>query len=149
MGLTMDWPGQFNDTESISGDRRGDRRYQIQLDLSWSLIHRRKVQDTGCGRTLDLSSKGVLFEADRPLPVGLNVELSIAWPVLLHNVAPLQLVVSGRMVRCDGPLTALRITQHEFRTAAVPTDRRGVPVTPIRALGLLPNVGSSGFVRGR
>jgi len=37
-----------------------------------------------------------MFETDRELPSGLNIELSIAWPVLLHNVAPLQLVVAGR-----------------------------------------------------
>jgi len=59
-------------------------------------------ENTGAGRTLDVSSGGVLFDATRPLPVGMNVELSISWPALLHNVAPLQLVISGRIIRANG-----------------------------------------------
>ena len=60
-----------------------------------------------------------MFHAARPLPVGLNAELAIAWPVLLHNVAPMQLVVSGRIVRSEGLRAAIQITAHEFRTAGV------------------------------
>jgi hypothetical protein len=112
------------DGEVIPGDRRSDRRYRIDLELRWKLIHRRKVQDSGVGRTIDLSSGGILFEANREMPVGLNVELSVAWPVLLHQVAALQLVVSGRIVRTDGQQVALRMTQHEFRTIAGAADHR-------------------------
>jgi hypothetical protein len=108
----------------IAGDRRYDKRYHLQLELRWKLIRRRKIQDTGAGRTIDLSSGGVLFEASRPLPEGLNVELSIAWPVLLHNVAPMQLVVSGKIVRSAGGYTAILINAHEFRTVGVPSDHR-------------------------
>lgn len=103
--------------DRIAGDRRSDRRYEITLDLRWKVIRRRRVLDAGTGTTLDLSSGGILFETDRPLPAGLNVELSISWPVLLHNIAPLQLVVVGRIVRAAGRKTAIRMTQHEFRTA--------------------------------
>ena len=63
------------------------------------------------------------------MPIGLNVELSIAWPVLLHNVAPMQLVVSGRIVRSEGRRTAIQMMQHEFRTAGTPIDRRN-PLAP-------------------
>jgi hypothetical protein len=104
------------ETDSIAGDRRGDRRYDVRLDMRWKLIRRRRVLDQGSGRTLDASSGGILFDAGKPLGLGLNVELSIAWPVLLHNVAPLQLVVTGKIVRVDGTRTAIRMTQHEFRT---------------------------------
>src|SRR6266498_2226174 len=90
------------DADAIAGDRRQDRRYQLQLDLKWKLIRRRRVLDTGTGQTIDLSSGGILFDAGRHLPEGLNVELSIAWPVLLHNVAPMQLVIFGRIKRCHG-----------------------------------------------
>src|SRR5579884_2208889 len=103
--------------EHISGDRRENRRYELVLELKWKLVRRRKVLESGSGRTLDVSSSGVLFDAGRPLPVGLNVEMSIAWPALLHNVAPMQLVVSGRVVRSDNVRAAIQIVQHEFRTA--------------------------------
>ncbi len=104
----------------IGGERRADRRYSLYLDLRWRLIRRRKVLETGIGRTIDLSSGGILFDAGRHLPAGLNIELSITWPALLHNVAPMQLTVNGRIVRAVGERIALRIAQHEFRTSGAP-----------------------------
>ena len=95
-------------SDAINGDRRLDRRYHLQLELKWKLIRRRRVLDTGTGHTIDVSSGGVLFDAGRHLPEGLNVELSISWPVLLHSVAPLQLVVAGKIVRGDGHQAAMQ-----------------------------------------
>ena len=146
----MAWPEEQveereHEQEGISGDRRIDKRYQLQLDLKWKLIRRRKVQDTGSGQTIDVSSGGILFDASRPMPVGLNVELSIAWPVLLHNVAPMQLVVSGRIIRSVGSQVAIRITQHEFRTVGVPADHRQVLANANRTPGLLAQVGYSRY----
>ena len=130
---------EVNGNQGISGDRRFDRRYQLQLELRWKLIRRRKVQDTGTGHTIDFSSGGVLFDATRPLPVGLNVELSITWPVLLHNVAPMQLVVSGRIVRSMGARVAVHMTQHEFRTVGVPAEHRPAMAAANRTPGALLN----------
>ena len=112
--------------DAIGGDRRQDRRYHLQLELKWKLIRRRRVLDTGTGQTVDVSSGGILFDAGRHLPEGLNVELSIAWPVLLHNVAPMQLVAAGKIVRGDGHRVAIRTAQHEFRTVGIPSEHRNV-----------------------
>jgi hypothetical protein len=117
----MDRPDQDTPQQSIGGDRRFDRRYGIALDLRWKLVRRRKVLEAGVGRTVDLSSGGIMFDAGRALPVGLNVELSIAWPALLHDIAPMQLAVVGRIVRTNGSRTAIHMTQHEFRTAGMPS----------------------------
>src|ERR1043165_3115619 len=118
---------QLIQNEGIAGDRRKGRRYSIQMDLRWKLIRRRKLLLSGVGHTSDLSSNGIMFNAGRPLPEGLDVELSIAWPILLNDESPMQLAVSGRIVRCNGNQVALRMVQHEFRTVAVPLDsRRGI-----------------------
>jgi hypothetical protein len=117
---------ESNSMDCINGERRSDRRYDLRLEARWKLIRRRRVLDTGSGQTIDLSSGGLLLEAGRPLPVGLNVELSVSWPVLLHNTAPLQLVVTGRIVRSEGSLAGIRMVQHEFRTVAVQTEQRRV-----------------------
>jgi PilZ domain len=109
------------ETGKTGGDRRADRRYEISLELRWKLIRRRQTLDTGSGRTVDISSGGILFEANRPLPVGRNVELSINWPALLRNVTPLQLIAYGRIVRSEGHRTAMQMSQHEFKTLG--TDR--------------------------
>jgi hypothetical protein len=108
--------------DKIEADRRAARRYDIALDLRWKVIWGRRTWGTGTGTTLNLSSGGILFEADRQLsPEGLKVELSISWPVLLDNQTPLQLVVTGRIVRALGRRTAIHISQHQFRTAKRPT----------------------------
>ena|ERR1051326_4305273 len=121
----MPWERHSADADTISGDRREDRRYQLRLDLKWKLIRRRRVLDTGTGHTLDLSSGGILFDAGRNLPDNLNVELSVSWPVLLHNVAPMQLVVYGKIKRTNGRLIAVQSIQHEFRTAGISAERSG------------------------
>ena len=120
MACSTLWDHEIKARESIAGDRRSDRRYLLLLNLRWKLIRRRRVLDTGIGSTLDLSRGGIRFESDRPLPEGFNVELAISWPVLLHNVAPMQLKVQGRIVRSEGGRIAIRMSEHEFRTVGVP-----------------------------
>ena len=109
--------------ELIGGDRRGGRRYDLDLKVRWFLLHRNKLMDSGSGSTVNLSSRGLLLEIGRPLPVGKKVSLAISWPVLLHDEARLQLRVQGRVVRSDGELVAVRTLQHEFRTAGAPRSR--------------------------
>ena len=126
MNSTVPFENPAAQGDEIGGNRRQDRRYQLHLELKWKLIRRRRVLDTGTGRTVDVSSGGILFDAGRHLPEGLNVELSIAWPVRLHNVAPMQLVATGKIVRADGGRVAIQTMQHEFRTVGVPIEHRNV-----------------------
>jgi hypothetical protein len=130
---STNWEADRKRVESIAGDRRSDRRYDLRLELRWKLIRRRRLLETGTGQTIDVSSGGVLFDTGRGMPLGLNVQLAIAWPVLLRNSAQLQLVVSGKIVRSFGSRTAIQITQHEFRTTGMSSDRRnaGPPRPPI------------------
>jgi hypothetical protein len=140
----MDWkmPGNEEVAERIGGERRQDRRYEMHLELRWRLIRRKRLLETGAGRTIDFSSGGVLFECGHDLPIGLNVELSVAWPMKLHNVSPLQLVVHGRVVRSGNGRAAIRTAQHEFRTAPAAPERRQMPSTPIRTSGMFLAAGS-------
>jgi hypothetical protein len=142
MNRTTLWALPEKEGDKISGGRRRDKRYEIELDTRWKLIRRKKVLYDGVGHTVDLSSGGILIEADRPLPVGLNLEMSIAWPVLLHNVSPLQLVVSGKIVRSNGKMVAVRMIQHEFRTLGTGSETGSGRVpevrTPLAFLGAAP-----------
>jgi len=125
-----EWDEQLKTLEGIAGDRRSDRRYDLKLDLRWKLIRRQRVLDSGSGISVDLSSGGILFDAGRPLPCGFNVELSVAWPVLLRDIAPLQLIVSGRIMRAFGTCAAIQMVQHEFRTVAQPAEQRSAALHP-------------------
>ena len=124
MQSTNGWDEQLKAMEGIAGDRRIDRRYDLRLELRWKLIRRQRLIDNGSGTSVDLSSGGILFDAGRPLPLGLNVELSISWPVLLHNTAALQLIVAGRIMRTSGNCAAIQMMQHEFRTIGQPAENR-------------------------
>jgi hypothetical protein len=123
--------------ETIGGERRSDRRYGMQLQLRWKLIRRRREIDIGTGRTIDASSGGILFDAGCELPPGLNVELSIAWPALLHNVSPMQLFVTGRIVRCTNGWVAIRTVTHEFRTASTHAEQRRMQPSTARTPGMM------------
>jgi hypothetical protein len=122
MDSAVFWGKPVDGSDAIGGERRKDHRYHLQLELKWKLIRRRRLLDTGTGRTINVSSGGVRFDAGRHLPEGLNVELSIAWPVLLRNVAQMQLVATGKIVRCEGREVAIQTTQHEFRTAGMASE---------------------------
>jgi hypothetical protein len=101
--------------DRIDGDRRSDRRYDIALELRWTLHTGRKVVEVGTGTTVDLASGGLLFDAGRPLPVGKKVDLSIFWPVQALNIPSMRLVVSGVVVRAHNGWTAVRTTRREFQ----------------------------------
>ena len=102
--------------QGLSPDRRGSVRFPVNLELRYSVVGHRRPAETGSGRTIDMSSSGLSFTADRPLSIGQKLDLSIDWPALLDGDVQLQLVVSGVVVRTDGAVTALRMDRHEFRT---------------------------------
>jgi hypothetical protein len=102
--------------ELIHLDRRDDRRYPINLELRYKTLERQRARLQGSGRTVNMSSGGVLFGGDQDLPPGTFVELSIHWPVLLHNTCPLTLRIEGRVVRCDDRTIAVATTRYQFLT---------------------------------
>jgi PilZ domain len=107
-------------TESAS-ERRTKRRYPIHLEVHYKLLKQRRVERLGAGRTLNISSGGVLFEADGVLPPNGPIELALNWPFLLHGSCNLKLVIRGRIVRTADRAIAIRADFHEFRTAGVRT----------------------------
>src|ERR1035441_9468757 len=102
-------------TEIIHGDRRSEKRYQYEMELR-STYRLGGTMLFGSGHTLDLSRGAVRFIADNPPPDGAHVELRIAWPYLLENVCPLELVVRGATVTTPERGTVLTMSHYEFRT---------------------------------
>jgi hypothetical protein len=109
-----------------SPERRANARFPLILELRYVVLGRRRAPvETGSGRIIELSSAGLSFTADRPLLTGQKLDVFIDWPVLLDGGVQLQLAMSGRVVRSDGTVTAMRIDRHEFRTR-----RSGQKATP-------------------
>ena len=144
MGSIHTWGDDVQQVETIGGERRRDKRYGMQLQLRWKLVRRRRTIDTGTGCTVNMSSGGIRFEAGREMPAGLNVELAISWPVLLLNVAPMQLFITGRILRSGSGWEAIRTVTHEFRTFVA----SGAPANGQRMPGLLIHMKGSAAVNG-
>jgi hypothetical protein len=95
-----------------SSDRRASVRYPLNLEVRYSVAGRRGALETGSGHTIDMSSSGLSFTADKPLPIGQGLGLSIDWPARLDGDVQIQLIVSGVVVR---HLVALKLHDHYHR----------------------------------
>ena len=105
--------------ESASSERRASTRFSLNLEVRYTVSGSPGPMETGCGRTIDLSSSGLRFAAQRPLEPGLRLDVAIEWPVLLDGGVHLQLIAAGVVVWSQGAETALRIQRHELRTRRV------------------------------
>jgi hypothetical protein len=99
-------------------ERRSTPRFALNFPLKYSVVASGRVVARGRGRTLDLSSSGILIESEgEPMASG-KIELSIAWPVALDGGTQLQLFVSGSLLRQEGTTSAVSLDRYEFRTRA-------------------------------
>ena len=97
-------------------DRRGNSRFPIVRDLRYRLLSSRVNPEWGVGTTLDISSSGILFAAESPLPLGRRLEISISWPAQLNGKCALKLLARGRITRSQGKEVAVQMDKYEFRT---------------------------------
>src|ERR1700675_1010123 len=98
-------------------DRRASNRLPIERDVRYKLLGRKKsVKQAGLGKTVNMSSGGVLFTTETPLPAGERVEIAVSWPAQLNDVLPLKLVAMGRLVRTGASEAAISVERYEFKT---------------------------------
>lgn len=112
----------------IAGDRRALQRFQCQLELRFT---GRKGRYLGHGVTGDLSRRTLRFETENPPSVGDQVEVRIAWPFLLQNICPLELVVRGPVIQVGARGTLVRINSYEFQTCGT----RSFTEPPVNSTG--------------
>jgi hypothetical protein len=101
-----------------TSERRSAERFGMELEVRFKDLHPKSVDRNGIGKTINISSNGVLFATSTPLMTGRRVEVSIDWPVQLNSKCALKLVAHGRIVRSDNGCAAMEIEKHEFRTTA-------------------------------
>ncbi len=99
-------------------ERRHSDRFPIEREVRYRVLSKRGGEEAGDGRTINISSSGVLFTTDHMLLPGRRLELQISWPAQLDNKCALKLVARGRVIRYEPGLTAIEILQYEFRTQA-------------------------------
>ena len=98
-------------------DRRVSSRLPIEREVRYKVLGRKKsVMCMGSGKTLNMSSSGILFTTESTLPEGASVEIAISWPVQLDKATHLKLVVLGDLVRSDEGRAVISIERYEFKT---------------------------------
>jgi len=110
---------------SANSERRKSSRFPIEREVRYKTLNQRAEILAGSGKTLNISSSGVLFTSDHDLPVGTRLEVSISWPAQLNEKCLLNLVARGRVTRHNRGHLALQIQQYEFRTQSRPGTIQG------------------------
>jgi hypothetical protein len=100
--------------QSLATDRRS--RVRFALDLAFSCRTLDRQFRYGTGRTLNISSTGMLLESSDLFTPGTSVELTAEWPVLLHRWIPLYLVMTGCVVRCE--VSRFAVAAHRLQIVA-------------------------------
>lgn len=109
--------------EMSNSERRRSSRFPIERELKYKTLNQRAEAQIGNGKTLNISSSGVLFTTEHEFPVGTRLEVSISWPAQLNERVLLNLVARGRVTRFGKGQLALQIQQYEFRTQSRPGQR--------------------------
>lgn len=112
--------------ETPTQERRRTRRFHIRMSLHYRVSQKGAVTRSGSGLTVDMSTDGVSFRCRKPLPEGAHIEIAIDWPARYGDVYPIDLLVTGFVVRSDHGRTAVRMTSRRFRISSQPAE-------PIRA----------------
>jgi hypothetical protein len=97
-------------------ERRLKRRFQIEQDVRYKMLYGQRIAEMGSGRTANISSSGVWFTTENMLTIGMPVEISMNWPVLLNETCPMKLMIYGCVVRSNEKGAAVAIERYEFRT---------------------------------
>src|SRR5260370_39836765 len=96
-------------------ERRFKARYPLELNVRYQTFGKSTVI-AGEGRTVNVSSSGVLVASSDKMSDGMRLRLTIEWPSLLNGTTPLQLVTFGRVVRSDASGFAVALEHYQFRT---------------------------------
>jgi len=102
-------------------ERRSKKRFVIEQEVRYKMLYGQRIAETGVGRTINISSGGVWFTTENVLTAGMPVELSMSWPVLLHDSCPMKLMIYGCVIRSSTKGAAVAIERYEFRTTSSKT----------------------------
>src|SRR3954449_13108181 len=97
-------------------ERRSKKRFHIEQEVRYKMLYGQRIAETGVGKTINVSSGGVWFTTENVLTAGMPVELSMSWPVLLHDSCPMKLMIYGCVIRSSGKAAAISIERYEVRT---------------------------------
>ena len=95
-------------------NRRTVKRYGLELPFDYRLFGRDQSVQEGHGRTLNMSSRGLLVAADSRISKGQPIELSVQLPSLCPSARGAQLLILGQVLRTGPTGAAIKIVRHGF-----------------------------------
>ena len=93
-------------------EQRKSRRFELKLPLEIVRAGSHPVNTTG--ETRNLSSSGVLFSLEMPLPIGESIEYIITLPVTREGGPAVRLRCMGKVVRHAESGAAATLERYEF-----------------------------------
>jgi hypothetical protein len=115
-------------TQRDQPDRRGSERFSIAREVHFRVIKKRSGKEAfGYGKTVNMSSSGVMFTTGQILPSRCRLELDVDWPAKLDNKCALKFVAEGHVVRSEAGFAVLEIQRYELRTKRSGSTSVGIP----------------------
>jgi hypothetical protein len=100
------------------------RWYPISLQLRYIATSKLGSVLRGFGQTIGMSSKEIVLAPGEGLQPGMIAEIFVAWPRLLDNRIPLQLVLQVTITGSQYGMAVARLRAYDFRTAGPPATRQ-------------------------
>ena len=97
-----------------SQERRKCQRYLLAFPIRYRVTPRHAPSLTGGGTTCDISPIGLSFLCDEALPVGSHIEMVAQWPVKSTGRCPLDLKMTGFVIRSSQDGAAVCLTSHKL-----------------------------------
>ena len=95
-------------------ERRKCTRYTLAFPIRYRVVPRNGPPLTGRGTTCDISSAGLSFLCREALPMGSHIEMVAQWPANADGRCPLDLKMTGFVVRSNQGSAAVRVTSHKL-----------------------------------
>lgn len=98
-------------------DRRRKQRIPLAARVRYQLLGENVDRREGKGRSINISSCGILFTTRRDLNPGDRLAVYVEWPLKQDGGRQMELAALARVVRREDRKAAVEILQYEFREA--------------------------------
>lgn len=110
-------------------DRRRRRRIPLSTSVHYQIIGDGDPGPAGTGRTINISSCGILFTTSQELKLGDRIAVFVDWPVKRGPRQRIELATLARVARRDKEAAAVEILQFDFRKVASKRKARSAPAS--------------------
>ena len=101
---------------AIRSAKPAPRDFPLSLEMEYKVRHEHGQEDHGSGRTLWISSRTLIFDPDRRLAPGTELEITIPWPARLDERIGLQLWMRAKVTHTLSQGVTAEIRKYQFRT---------------------------------